>query len=240
MNEKRKKILVIIPAYNEQENIENVLKALMQSYPWVDCIVINDASTDKTEDVLKACNANYVTLPLNLGIGGGVQTGYQYAKERNYDIAVQMDGDGQHLPEYLKDVIQPIIDDKADVVIGSRFIKKEGFQSSASRRLGIKLLSFMIKILCGSSVKDVTSGYRAVNRECIDVFSKEYAQDYPEPEALVQCSLLGARIMEIPVVMKERTGGTSSITFFKSIYYMIKVSLALVLQKISWNGREHK
>lgn len=240
MNEKRKKILVIIPAYNEQENIENVLKALMQSYPWVDCIVINDASTDKTEDVLKACNANYVTLPLNLGIGGGVQTGYQYAKERNYDIAVQMDGDGQHLPEYLKDVIQPIIDDKADVVIGSRFIKKEGFQSSASRRLGIKLLSFMIKILCGSSVKDVTSGYRAVNRECIDVFSKEYAQDYPEPEALVQCSLLGARIMEIPVVMKERTGGTSSITFFKSIYYMIKVSLALVLQKISWNGRKHK
>ena len=130
-----------------------------QSYPWIDCVVINDASTDKTEQILKSCKANYVTLPLNLGIGGGVQTGYQYAKERNYDIAVQMDGDGQHLPEYLDDVIQPVMDGRADVVIGSRFIKKEGFQSSAGRRLGIRLLSFMIKILCGSRIKDVTAGY---------------------------------------------------------------------------------
>lgn len=234
------KVLVIIPAYNEQENIEKVLKALEQSYPWIDCVVINDASTDKTEQILKSCKANYVTLPLNLGIGGGVQTGYQYAKERNYDIAVQMDGDGQHLPEYLDDVIRPVMDGRADVVIGSRFIKKEGFQSSAGRRLGIRLLSFMIKILCGSRIKDVTSGYRAVNRKYIDLFSKEYAQDYPEPEALVQCSLSGARIMEIPVVMKERTGGSSSITIFKSVYYMIKVSLALVLQKISWNGGKYK
>lgn len=232
------KILVIIPAYNEEGNIESTLTALKDAYPWADYVVINDASTDNTENLLKQYNANYITLPLNLGIGGGVQTGYLYAVERGYDIAIQMDGDGQHLPEYIENMVDAITKDKADVVIGSRFINREGFQSSASRRLGIKTLSCIAKLLCGCRVKDITSGYRAVNKKYIKIFSEEYAQDYPEPEALVRASLLGARIMEIPVVMKERASGNSSITIAKSVYYMIKVSLALLLQKISWDGRK--
>ncbi len=231
------KTLVIIPAYNEEGNIESTLVALQNTCPEVDYVVINDASTDNTENVLKQRNANYISLPLNLGIGGGVQTGYLYAVEKGYDIAIQMDGDGQHLPEYIKNMVDVITKDQADVVIGSRFINREGFQSSASRRLGIKTLSSIAKLLCGCRVKDITSGYRAVNKKYIKIFSEEYAQDYPEPEALVQASLLGARIMEIPVIMKERISGNSSITIAKSVYYMIKVSLALLLQKISWNGR---
>ena len=231
------KTLVIIPAYNEEGNIDSTLVALQNTCPEVDYVVINDASTDNTENVLKQRNANYISLPLNLGIGGGVQTGYLYAVEKGYDIAIQMDGDGQHLPEYIKNMVDVITKDQADVVIGSRFINREGFQSSASRRLGIKTLSSIAKLLCGCRVKDITSGYRAVNKKYIKIFSEEYAQEYPEPEALVQASLLGARIMEIPVIMKERISGNSSITIAKSVYYMIKVSLALLLQKISWNGR---
>lgn len=234
------KVLVIIPAYNEQDNILETLTALEKSCSNVDYVVINDASTDKTENLLKEHNANYISLPINLGIGGGVQTGYQYALENDYDIAIQMDGDGQHLPEYINEMICAINEVKADIVIGSRFINREGFQSSASRRIGIRMSSLIANMLCGCKVKDVTSGYRAVNRKYIKFFSEEYAQDYPEPEALVQSTLLGAKIVEIPVIMKERTYGKSSITFFKSVYYMIKVSLALMLQKISWNTRGKK
>lgn len=234
------KVLIIIPAYNEQDNIAETIISLEKCCPNVDYVVINDASTDNTKDILKKYNAKYISLPINLGIGGGVQTGYLYALENDYDIAIQMDGDGQHLPEYIPKMIYAITQEKADVVIGSRFINKEGFQSSSSRRAGIKILSFIANKVSGCEVKDMTSGYRAVNRKYIKILSEEYAQDYPEPEALVQCSLLGAHILEIPVIMRERTHGNSSITILKSIYYMVKVSFALMLQKISWNTRHRK
>lgn len=224
------KILVIIPAFNEADSIEKVILKMIEMNQ--DYIVVNDCSTDNTEKILKRCNANYLSVPVNLGIGGGVQLGYIYAYQQGYDIAVQMDGDGQHNPDYLKDIVEPIKKGKADIVIGSRFINREGFQSSIIRRFGINFLSGLIKLTCKIRILDVTSGFRAVNKKYIKFFSEEYAQDYPEPEAIVTSTVNGARILEVPVLMEERTGGTSSITSLKSMYYMIKVSLSIVLKRL--------
>ncbi len=233
------KVLVIIPAYNEEGSIEHVLDKLCLDYPEADYIVVNDCSIDNTLQVLNQYHANYINLVLNLGIGGGVQTGYKYALQNGYDIAVQSDGDGQHDTIYLKNIIQPIENGQADVVIGSRFIDKKGFQTSGMRRLGIRFLSALIYICCGIKIKDVTSGFRAVNRKYIEMYAKEYPVDYPEPEALIRASLDGAKILEIPVVMKERESGHSSISSWKSVYYMVKVSLAIILSRIA-NGRRRK
>ena len=231
-------ILIIIPAYNEEDSIEKVLDNLIKNYPEYDYIVINDCSNDGTRNILKSGNYNYLDLPINLGIGGGVQTGYAYAYENGYDIAIQMDGDGQHDPKYFKEAIDIIEKGIADIVIGSRFLNKEGFQSSGIRRFGISFLSLLIKTICGAEIKDVTSGYRIVNRKFIKLYSKEYAQDYPEPEAIVFANINGAKIAEIPVIMNERLGGKSSISPFKSIYYMIKVSLAIILYRITLERRK--
>ena len=227
------KVLVIIPAYNEQESIISVIDKLKKDYPKADYVVINDCSKDNTLEVLSENHTEYVNLPLNLGIGGGVQTGYKYAMKNGYDIAIQIDGDGQHDTSYLKNVIEPIEKGEADIVIGSRFINKQGFQSSGMRRLGINFLSILIKICCGTKVLDVTSGFRAVNRTYIYEYAREYPVDYPEPEAIVKASLAGARIKEVPVIMKERESGTSSISPLKSVYYMIKVSLAIIVCRLT-------
>lgn len=227
------KTLLIIPAYNESANIADLVNEISTNYSQYDYVVINDCSTDQTPNILSAAKANYISLPVNLGIGGGVQTGYRYALEHGYEIAVQIDGDGQHDPKYIKDVIAPIESGCADAVIGSRFIEKEGFQSSVSRRLGINLLSTLIRVLCGVHVRDVTSGMRAVNQKMIAEYAKNYAQDYPEPEALLTAGIMKARVMEVPVQMRERQGGTSSINAFRSVYYMIKVSIALVLARMT-------
>lgn len=227
------KILVIIPAFNESENIEDVIRNLKISCPEVDYLVVNDCSQDNTKEILRDSCASYINLPVNLGIGGAVQAGYVYALEHNYDIAIQMDGDGQHNPEYIGELVEPIRNNEADSVIGSRFIKNEGFQSSGLRRFGINFLSLLIRMTCGIRIYDVTSGFRAVNREYIRFFASEYAQDYPEPEAIVTSTLHGARIKEIPVVMSERMGGTSSINGFKSVYYMIKVSISVLITRLT-------
>ena len=228
------KNLIIIPAYNEQENILNTIADIKQHTNNFDFLVINDCSTDNTKNVLVKNNATYVSLPVNLGIGGGVQTGYLYAIEHDYDIVIQFDGDGQHKAEYLEDLIAPIVNGQADITIGSRFIKKEGFQSSAMRRLGINFLSRLIYALSGVKVKDVTSGMRAVNKKMIAYYAENYAQDYPEPEAILASGLQGARILEVPVQMRERQSGTSSISTLKSVYYMIKVSIALILSRCTY------
>lgn len=230
---RKMKVLVMIPAYNEQDNILSTISDLEAYASFVDYVVINDCSTDNTRSVLQSKGANYLDLPVNLGIGGGVQTGYQYALEHNYDIAVQFDGDGQHIASYIKQLIAPIENGKADVVIGSRFIKKEGFQSSALRRLGIKFLSDLIYLLCGIRILDVTSGMRAVNQKVIREFAKNYAQDYPEPEAILAAGLKNAKIVEVPVQMRERQNGVSSINPIRSIYYMVKVSLALIIGRMT-------
>ena len=232
------RVLIIIPAYNEQDNIKSVINKLQRYVPSMDYLIINDCSKDETVKVCDSNNFNYISLPINLGIGGGVQTGYKYAWKYGYDIAVQHDGDGQHDPAYIVKSIEPLVDGTADIVIGSRFIEKEGFQSSRTRRIGIKILSWLIYICGGVRIKDVTSGFRAVNREYIKFYAENYPTDYPEPEAIISATLNGAKIQEIPVIMRERKKGTSSINFGRSLYYMIKVSCAIVICRITKRRRK--
>ncbi len=227
------KILIIIPAYNEQENIIPVIRNLQQTVPEMDYLIVNDCSSDNTAGICKDNGCNYLSLPINLGIGGGVQAGYRYALENGYDIAVQHDGDGQHDPRYIRQVVAPIVNGQADIVIGSRFLTQEGFQSSAVRRVGIRLLSKLICLCCGTRVRDVTSGFRAVSSEYIRFYANEYPFDYPEPEAIVLASMNGARIMEIPVLMHERENGVSSINLKKAVYYMVKVSIAILVCRLT-------
>lgn len=223
------KVLGIIPCFNEEENIEVLIKELSNYSSVFDFVIINDHSTDSTADICESYNVNIINLPCNLGIGGAVQTGYIYAKKNNYDIAIQIDGDGQHNPAYIKDLIEPIINEKHDFVIGSRFIENEGFQSSVTRRVGITYFSILLKLLTKRKVSDPTSGFRACNKRVIDFFAGNYPTDYPEPESIMALSRNGYKITEIPVQMRERNGGTSSIKSLKSIYYMIKVTLAIVI-----------
>lgn len=234
------KVLIIIPAYNEAENIVRVVKHMMETAPQYDYLVINDGSIDNTLDLCRRENFHYLDLSINMGIGGAVQAGYVYARKNNYDIAVQMDGDGQHDIAYLDRMLAPIISGEADVVIGSRFLEKEGFQSSVSRRIGINILSALICLTTGKRIMDVTSGYRAVNRMFIRIYSEDYPMDYPEPEAIVAAIMHLGRVKEVPVQMRAREGGTSSITFKKSIYYMIKVTLAILICRMGYGIRRGK
>ena len=230
---------MIIPCYNEAENIARVVKNLQASVAGqalpdqVDYLVVNDCSTDGSAAICAREGFSYISLPVNLGIGGGVQSGYLYAAQNGYDIAVQMDGDGQHDPAYLASVVGPVARGEVDMCVGSRFITKEGFQTSAMRRAGIRLLSGLIRLLCGVRVLDVTSGFRATGRRLTEFFAHHYAQDYPEPEAIISAVLNGFRVGEAPVVMAERMGGTSSISPLRSVYYMVKVSIALVVYRLT-------
>ena len=234
------KCLIIIPAYNEAENIERVVDNLIENYPQYDYVIVNDGSTDDTEEICRGKQYHVINLPVNLGIGGAVQTGYRYAQKNDYDVAVQMDGDGQHDPAYLEKMLTMIQEKRAEVVIGSRFVDKEGFQSSEMRRAGIRLLSALDWILTGIHVKDVTSGYRAVNKRFIKIFAEDYPADYPEPEALVIAVVHRGKVVECPVVMREREKGTSSINLKRAVYYMIKVSLSMMVRRLSFGVRREK
>lgn len=232
-----KKPLIIIPAYKEAENIERVVDNIIENFPQYDYIIINDGSKDKTREICQKRGYRFLDLPINLGIGGAVQTGYKYAERNGYHIAIQIDGDGQHDVAQLAKVIEPLEQGEADIAIGSRFLKKEGFQSSSIRRFGIRFLSGLIRVCTGKKIYDVTSGYRAVNRRFIEIYAESYPSDYPEPEAIVAAVMHRGRIKEVPVVMQERQGGTSSIHAWKSVYYMIKVSLAVIVCRISFGIR---
>lgn len=234
------KVLIIIPAYNEAGNIKKVVNNIVENYPQYDYVVINDGSTDQTEDICIENHYNFISLPLNLGIGGAVQTGYRYALKNKYQIAIQIDGDGQHDISYVEKLIEPIKNGMADITIGSRFINKEGFQSSSVRRIGINFLSVLIQLLCLVKVKDVTSGFRAVNQRFIKIYAENYPNDYPEPEAIVTAVMHRGKIREIPVVMQERMSGNSSINLKRSVYYMIKVSLAILVCRVSFGVRRGK
>lgn len=224
------KKLIIIPAYNESECIEATVRDIMANASDFDYVVINDCSTDETREICERNGFNIVNLPINLGIGGAVQTGYMYAMEYGYDVAVQVDGDGQHDPQFLRQMAEYLQTHEVDMVIGSRFIEKEGFQSSWIRRLGIVYFTKLIKLCTGKTVTDPTSGLRMAGKRVIRLFADCYPKDYPEPESVVAVLNQGYVVEEIPVVMRERQGGVSSITMKKSIYYMVKVTLAILME----------
>lgn len=226
--------LVIIPAYNEEGAILDTIRNLKKNNEEVDYIIIDDCSKDNTLKICKENNLNVIHLPVNLGIGGAVQTGYKYAYENNYDIAIQMDADGQHDAKYISALIQKV-EEGYDLVIGSRFIEKQGFQSTFVRRMGINLYSFIIKLFTKKVIKDTTSGYRAVNSKIIKMFARSYPVDYPEPETNAYIAKNNFKIVEVPMEMKTRDTGSSSITPIKSIYYAAKVGLAVMLACIFKN-----
>lgn len=230
------KKLIIIPAYNESESIQKTIEEIKKNAADFDYVVINDCSVDNTRDICERNGYNVVNLPINLGIGGAVQTGYKYGMKYGYDLAVQVDGDGQHDPRFLSEMSEHLLNTGADMVIGSRFIEKEGFQSSGARRAGIKYFTFLIRLLTGKTVTDPTSGLRMVNRDIMEMFAQDYPKDYPEPESVVAVLRRGKKVKEIPVVMRERNGGVSSISLKKSVYYMIKVSLAILIEKMRPRG----
>ena len=227
------KKLVIIPAYNESGNIDKTINDIKQNAPDFDYVIINDCSTDKTLEVLRKKGYNYLNLPINLGIGGAVQTGYRYAYYHGYDMAVQFDGDGQHNASYLDKMAEVLTETGSDMVIGSRFIEKEGFQSSGLRRAGIGFLTKLIKMMTKKVITDPTSGMRIVNRRLLEVFTNDYPKDYPEPESTVTALSKGYKITEIPVKMNEREEGASSISNLKGVYYMIKVSIAIIIARLN-------
>ena len=226
------KKLVIIPAYDEEASIVNTVQDILDHAPGFDYVVINDCSKDRTLQRCRENGLNVINLPVNLGIGGGIQTGYRYAVEHGYDVAVQFDGDGQHDASYLQAMADRLERDDLDMVIGSRFIENEGFQSTGLRRFGINFFKFLIKLLYGGTITDATSGMRMCSRRVMEEFSVDYPQDYPEPETVARLLRKKYKVQEIPVVMRERSAGTSSINPAKSVYYMIKVSLAILVERL--------
>ena len=229
------RVLVVIPAYNEHESILATVNKI-KSFGY-DYIVVNDGSKDDTLAICRANNLNVLDLPQNLGIGGAVQAGHKYAQRCGYDIDVQVDGDGQHDPAYIKDLVE-LIQQGNDLAIGSRFlVQTDGFQSTFMRRVGIKWLSFWIRLFTGQTVTDPTSGFRACNGRAIDLFCDSYPVDYPEPESIALAMKLGYKVGETSVNMLERQGGTSSIGGLSAIYYMVKVSLAIWVTCWTHSGR---
>lgn len=224
------KNLIIIPAYNESDCIEHTIKDILEKAPGFDYIIINDCSSDQTGEICRKNGFHVIDLPANLGIGGAVQTGYIYAARNGYDTAVQIDGDGQHNPDFLNYMVQVLEEENLDMVIGSRFLEKQGFQSSIIRRVGIRFFTFLIKALTGKVITDPTSGLRMVNRRTLEFFAERYPKDYPEPESVVALLKNNGKVKEVPVIMRERIGGISSISPRNSIYYMIKVSLAIIIE----------
>lgn len=226
------KIAIVVPAYNEEKAIAavvNDMNTMANSAGLnIDVVVVNDCSKDSTFEVISSLKCIPLDLPVNLGIGGAVQTGFKYALENGYDFAIQADGDGQHPAAEIPKLVKAAQSEQADVVIGSRFIAKEGFQSSAMRRFGINYFKWLNNFLVGEKISDSTSGFRLINRKVMEVVSEYYPDEYPEPEAIILYSLNGFKIVEVPVTMKERQGGVSSIGPLASIYYMFKVSLAIL------------
>lgn len=233
----RYKVLIIIPCYNEGQNIVpllNELKPLSFTNTDFTILPVNDHSTDNTLAQLKENSPVFLDLPNNLGIGGAVQSGIKYAERYGFDYAIQMDGDGQHPPSEVPLLLKEALQSGCDICLGSRYMKWEGFQSTAMRRLGIRLLNSLIRMTTGQKIFDCTSGYRLFNRRAITLFSEYYPDKYPEPEVIVYAKLKGLKISEVPVFMRDREGGESSISGLSSLYYMIKVSLAILFIKLSF------
>jgi len=222
-----RKCIAIVPAYNEEHNIGRVVDELRAFDPALDVVVVSDGSIDRTVEVARGRGAHVIRLPFNLGIGGAVQTGFRYAWENGYELAVRVDGDGQHDPSQLSRVLEPVLAGEADIVVGSRFTGEPGYRSSAARRVGIRVLAWVVSAIARQRVTDSTSGFQALNRRAIRLFAGDYPHDYPEVEGMVMVIRHRLRLREVPVSMRAREHGRSSIGAFASVYYMAKVLLAL-------------
>jgi len=221
------KRIAIVPALNEEETVGRVIDEIRAFDAGFDIVVVDDGSTDRTAGIAADRGAHVLRLPFNLGIGGAMQTGYRFAFEHGYDVAVQVDGDGQHDPSQLPAILAPVLSGEADLCVGSRFTGPGAYRSSFARRIGIQIFARVVSAIVRQKVTDTTSGFRAVNRKGIALFAADYPHDYPEVEATVMCVKHKLRLTEVPVAMRERGGGASSITAFRSIYYMTKVLLAI-------------
>ncbi|MWC30288.1 glycosyltransferase family 2 protein [Paenibacillus sp. MMS18-CY102] len=228
------KTLIIIPAYNEEGSIAQVIRNIHEHAPQVDVVVVNDGSKDRTEAVARAAGADVITMPFNVGIGGGMQTGYLYAFHNQYDVAVQMDADGQHRAEDLPQLLEQA--KSSDLVIGSRYVEQTAYRSSASRRIGMLFFSGLVSMVTGQRFTDTTSGFRAANRKVIALYASYYPADYPEVESIVYLKRRGCQIAEVPAEMRSREAGRSSITPIRSVYYMVKVTLSVLMSATRIRG----
>jgi glycosyltransferase involved in cell wall biosynthesis len=219
--------VAIVPALNEEATVARVIDEIRAFDPDFEIVVVDDGSADRTAEVARAAGAQVLRLPFNLGIGGAVQTGFRYAFENGFDLAVRLDGDGQHDPQQLGAILEPVLAGEADIAVGSRFTGAPGYRSSRSRRIGIRVLAWTVSALVRQRVTDTTSGFQALNKLGIRLFAADYPHDYPEVEATVMVFRHRLRMSEVPVAMRERAAGRSSITAFRSVYYMAKVLLAL-------------
>jgi glycosyltransferase involved in cell wall biosynthesis len=219
--------IAIVPGYNEEGSIGAVIDEIRAADSEMEIVVIDDGSRDRTANAARAKGARVLELPFNLGIGGAVQTGYRYAHEHGFDLALRVDGDGQHDPAQFAVLAGPVLSGHADIAVGSRFIGRKGYRSSRSRRFAIRILSWTVTLIVGGRVTDPTSGFQVANRRAIALFASDYPHDYPEVEATVLAAKAGLRRAEVPVEMRERSAGRSSIGALRSVYYMVKVMLAV-------------
>ena len=217
----------VVPAFNEAASIRSVVTEIRAADPEFEVVVVDDGSTDATAELARAAGAVVLSLPYNVGIGAAVQTGLQYALERDFDVAVQIDGDGQHDSRELEALLAPVLAGQADIAVGTRFAGERRYRPSVARRIGIALFAGLVSLIVRQRVTDTTSGFRAMNKRGIRLFATDYPHDYPEVEATVLVYRHGLRLVEVPVAMRQRESGRSSITAFRSLYYMGKVSLAL-------------
>jgi len=235
------RILAIVPAFNEERSLPAVVAGLRHAVPGIDVCVVDDGSTDGTAEVARGLAVTLLPIPVNLGIGGAVQAGYQWARDHGYDVAVQVDGDGQHDPSFLLALVEAVTTGGAGLAVGSRFAGPRvagAFRSTWPRRAGIRYLSWMLRLRCGARVTDPTSGFRAAGRQAIELFARSYPPDYPEPESIAVAARAGLAVVELPVRMTERVHGSSSISAWRSFYYLVKVSLALVVLPTRASARE--
>lgn len=224
------RVLVVIPAHNEEESLGSTLDAIREQLPGTDMLVVNDYSRDRTSDIARAHGARVVDLPCNLGYGGAVQTGFKFAVAHGYDAVVQMDADGQHDPASARAVLAPVLDGEADVVIGSRFLGRADYAIPGPRRFGMKLFGAIATAVTGQRFSDPTSGFQGLHRSAFEFFARDnYPSDFPDADTLILLSLSGFRVKEVPVVMRARTAGTSMHSNLRALYYVSKMMLSILM-----------